>query len=43
MVNQTADALNHVFSALSDPTRRAIMARLVQGEATVSELEEPLT
>ncbi len=33
--------LNHVFSALSDPTRRAILARLALGEATVSELAEP--
>jgi DNA-binding transcriptional ArsR family regulator len=33
--------LNLVFSALSDPTRRAIIARLAQGEATVSELAEP--
>lgn len=37
-----ADArLNDVFAALSDPTRRAILARLSQGEATVSELAEP--
>jgi DNA-binding transcriptional ArsR family regulator len=33
--------LNLVFSALSDPTRRAIIARLAQGQATVSELAEP--
>lgn len=33
--------LNLVFSALSDPTRRAILARLARGEATVSELAEP--
>jgi DNA-binding transcriptional ArsR family regulator len=33
--------LNLVFSALSDPTRRAILARLASGEATVSELAEP--
>jgi DNA-binding transcriptional ArsR family regulator len=33
--------LNQVFSALADPTRRAILARLAQGEATVSELAEP--
>lgn len=33
--------LNAVFSALSDPTRRAILARLAKGEATVSELAEP--
>ena len=33
--------LSHVFQALSDPTRRAILARLVSGEATVSELMAP--
>ncbi|MBS2025308.1 MAG: winged helix-turn-helix transcriptional regulator [Deltaproteobacteria bacterium] len=33
--------LDHVFSALSDPTRRAILARLAQGEATVNELAAP--
>jgi len=33
--------LDLVFSALSDPTRRAILARLAGGEATVSELAEP--
>ena len=33
--------LTAVFSALADPTRRAILARLAQGEATVSELAEP--
>jgi DNA-binding transcriptional ArsR family regulator len=33
--------LSTVFSALSDPTRRAILARLAKGEATVSELAEP--
>ena len=35
------DPLSVTFSALSDPTRRAILARLAQGEATVSELAEP--
>ena len=30
------------FSALADPTRRAILARLARGEATVSELQRPL-
>ena len=34
-------ALDTVFAALSDPTRRAILARLALGEATVSELMEP--
>ena len=36
-----ADALSATFSALADPTRRAILARLSQGEATVNELAEP--
>jgi len=36
-----ADALSRVFSALADPTRRAILARLIEGEATVNELAEP--
>jgi len=35
------DQLSRVFSALADPTRRAILARLTQGEATVSELAAP--
>jgi DNA-binding transcriptional ArsR family regulator len=34
-------ALDSAFSALSDPTRRAILARLALGEATVMELAEP--
>ena len=33
--------LDATFSALADPTRRAILARLAQGEATVTELAEP--
>lgn len=33
--------LDRLFAALADPTRRAIVARLAQGEATVSELAEP--
>jgi DNA-binding transcriptional ArsR family regulator len=37
----TGARLNLVFSALSDPTRRAILARLAKGQATVSELAEP--
>ena len=36
-----ADALSATFSALSDPTRRAILARLAEGEATVNELAAP--
>lgn len=37
----TADDLSETFSALADPTRRAILGRLAEGEATVSELAEP--
>ena len=33
--------LDAVFAALADPTRRAMLARLAEGEATVSELAEP--
>ena len=33
--------LDTAFSALADPTRRAILARLAMGEATVTELAEP--
>ena len=35
------DALDRVFAALADPTRRAILDRLAGGEATVGELAEP--
>src|SRR6266566_9956857 len=41
MLNQPA-ALDHVFQALADPTRRAIVERLVRGPASVSELAKPL-
>ena len=34
-------SLDHVFRALSDPTRRAILDRLAEGEATVGRLAEP--
>lgn len=37
----TTDPLSMTLSALADPTRRAIIARLATGEATVSELAEP--
>jgi DNA-binding transcriptional ArsR family regulator len=37
----TDDELSLTFAALADPTRRAILARLAQGEATVLELAEP--
>jgi DNA-binding transcriptional ArsR family regulator len=36
-----ADQLSATFSALADPTRRAILARLAEGEATVNQLAEP--
>ena len=35
------DALSNIFSALSDPTRRAILERLEKGELNVTELAEP--
>jgi len=38
---KTGGELDAVFAALSDPTRRAILTRLAQGEATVNELAEP--
>ena len=37
----TIDLLDATFGALADPTRRAILARLAAGEATVTELAEP--
>ncbi|MET0830710.1 MAG: metalloregulator ArsR/SmtB family transcription factor [Microbacterium sp.] len=37
----TTDELSRTFAALSDPTRRAILARLAVGEATVGELAAP--
>jgi DNA-binding transcriptional ArsR family regulator len=37
----SADHLSTIFSALADPTRRAILARLTAGEASVTELAEP--
>ncbi len=35
------DTLSETFAALADPTRRAMLARLAEGEANVSELAEP--
>ena len=35
------DELSETFAALADPTRRAILARLARGEATVNQLAEP--
>lgn len=37
----TQDKLSSTFAALADPTRRAILGRLAQGEASVTELAEP--
>jgi DNA-binding transcriptional ArsR family regulator len=37
------DELSSTFAALADPTRRAILARLSSGEATVTELAEPFS
>jgi len=37
------EQLDTTFAALADPTRRAILARLADGEATVTELAEPFT
>jgi len=39
----SVDALSATFAALADPTRRAILARLAQGEATVNELAAPFS
>ncbi len=43
MASQAAqpDVLSETFGALADPTRRAILARLAKGEATVTELAAP--
>ena len=38
---QSSDGLDSTFAALADPTRRAILARLATGEASVAELAEP--
>src|SRR5579871_4788658 len=37
------DELSVIFGALADPTRRAILARLAEGDATVTELAEPFS
>jgi DNA-binding transcriptional ArsR family regulator len=37
----STDPLSSIFAALADPTRRAILARLASGEASVTELAEP--
>jgi len=41
MAIQSTDALSFAFHALGDPTRRAIVARLARGDASVSELMAP--
>jgi len=41
MVNYSYNSLDKTFAALADPTRRAILARLARGEASVTELAEP--
>ena len=43
MTVRAPDAFDAVFAALSDPTRRAIVRRLADGEATVLELAEPFS
>ena len=40
-IEKDLEALDAVFSALANPTRRAILARLARGEASVGELAEP--
>ncbi|HEX7134749.1 MAG TPA: metalloregulator ArsR/SmtB family transcription factor, partial [Iamia sp.] len=40
-MSAASDPLDRVFSALADPTRRDIVARLCDGDATVNELAEP--
>ena len=41
MANKSADPLSVTFSALADPTRRAILSRLLRGTSTVGELASP--
>ncbi len=41
MVNYSSESLDRSLYALSDPTRRAILARITQGETTVTELAAP--
>ena len=41
MATMPTDRLSNTFAALSDPTRRAILARLALGETSVSKLAEP--
>jgi DNA-binding transcriptional ArsR family regulator len=39
----TVDELSAIFAALADPTRRALLTRLAEGEATVNQLAEPFS
>src|SRR5215467_5707491 len=41
VTQMSTDRLSSIFSALADPTRRAILARLASGEASVGELSQP--
>jgi DNA-binding transcriptional ArsR family regulator len=41
LVSYMANQLDHIFTALADPTRRAVIARLGQGEASVKTLAAP--
>ncbi len=41
MAQYAAEQLSNTFAALADPTRRALLARLANGEATVTQLAEP--
>ena len=43
LLSRPDERLDAVFGALADPTRRAILTRLTQGEATVAELAKPFT
>lgn len=43
VIHAAAQHLDATFAALADPTRRAILARLATGEATVNELAEPFS
>lgn len=40
-INKSDERLNKVFSALADPTRRAILRKLIAGEASASDLAKP--
>ena len=43
VIEMTTDQLSSVFGALADPTRRAILARLTDGDLTVAELAAPFS